>query len=401
MGYYDDHMYENRNQKGKRRLGGYFLSTVAGVIVGALLVFFMLQGYPNSNGQNQSGNMNGLGKTEQIQQQVSVNVTSAVTDVVDKVGAAVVGITNIQQSKFWGNQESREAGTGSGVVYKKENGKAYIVTNNHVIENATELEVTLVDGTKLPAMLKGSDPWMDLAVVEVDGTNVPTVADFGTSSSLKPGEPVVAIGNPLGLQFSGSVTQGIISGLERTIEVDINNDGQVDWNAEVIQTDAAINPGNSGGALINMRGQVIGINSMKIAESAVEGIGLSIPIDSAIPIIQDLEKFGEVKRPFMGVSLASVEEISQYHQQNTLKLPTDVISGVAITSVQSNSPATKAGLEEFDVIVALDGKEVSDVVDLRKYLYNEKKIGDKLEVTYYRNGKQLKTTMDLSVEQQM
>lgn len=401
MGYYDDHMYENGNKKRKGRPGGYFLSTLAGVIVGALLVFFMLQGYPNSNGQTQNENVNGLGKTEKIQQQVSVNVTSAVTGVVEKVGAAVVGITNIQQSKFWGNQENREAGTGSGVVYKKDNGKAYIVTNNHVIENATELEVTLVDGTKLPAMLKGSDPWMDLAVVEVDGTNVPTVADFGTSSTLKPGEPVVAIGNPLGLQFSGSVTQGIISGLERTIEVDINEDGQVDWNAEVIQTDAAINPGNSGGALINMQGQVIGINSMKIAESAVEGIGLSIPIDSAIPIIRDLEQFGEVKRPFMGVSLASVEEISQYHQQNTLKLPTDVTNGVAITGVQSNSPATKAGLQEFDVIVALDGKEVSDVVNLRKYLYNEKKIGDKLEVTYYRNGKQLKTTMDLSVEQQM
>lgn len=394
-------MHENRNKKRKGRPGGYFLSTLAGVIVGALLVFFMLQGYPNSNGQNQNEGVNGLGKTEKVQQQVSVNVTSAVTGVVEKVGAAVVGITNIQQSKFWGNQENREAGTGSGVVYKKENGKAYIVTNNHVIENATELEVTLVDGTKLPAMLKGSDPWMDLAVVEVDGTNVPTVADFGTSSTLKPGEPVVAIGNPLGLQFSGSVTQGIISGLERTIEVDINEDGQVDWNAEVIQTDAAINPGNSGGALINMQGQVIGINSMKIAESAVEGIGLSIPIDSAIPIILDLEQFGEVKRPFMGVSLASVEEISQYHQKNTLKLPKDVTSGVAITGVQSNSPATKAGLEEFDVIVALDGKKVTDVVDLRKYLYNEKKIGDKLDVTYYRNGKQLKTTMDLSVEQQM
>ena len=401
MGYYDDHAYESRNQKGKGRSGGYFLSTLAGVIVGALLVFFMLQGPLNSNGQNQNGKMKGLGATEPIQQQVTVNVTSAVTNVVDKVGAAVVGITNIQQSKFWGSQENREAGIGSGVVYKKANGKAYIVTNNHVIENATELEVTLVDGTKLPAMLKGKDPWMDLAVVEVDGANIPTVAEFGSSSSLKTGEPVVAIGNPLGLQFSGSVTQGIISGLERTIEVDINNDGIVDWNAEVIQTDAAINPGNSGGALINMQGQVIGINSMKIAESAVEGIGLSIPIDSAIPIIQDLEKFGEVKRPYMGVSLASVEEISQYHQQNTLKLPPDVVRGVAITSVQSNSPAGKAGLEEFDVIVALDGKEVSDVVGLRKYLYNEKKIGDKLEVTYYRNVKQLKTTMDLSVEQQM
>ncbi|MFJ5624492.1 S1C family serine protease [Peribacillus loiseleuriae] len=400
MGYYDDHAYENRNQKGKGRRGGYLLSALAGVIVGALLVFFMLQGYLNANGQSQDGKMKGLG-AEPVQQQVAVNVTSAVTNVVDKVGAAVVGITNIQQSKFWGNQGNNEAGTGSGVVYKKSNGKAYIVTNNHVIENATELEVTLVDGTKLPAILKGTDPWMDLAVVEVDDTNVPTVAEFGKSSSLKTGEPVVAIGNPLGLQFSGSVTQGIISGLNRTIEVDINNDGIVDWNAEVIQTDAAINPGNSGGALINIQGQVIGINSMKIAENAVEGIGLSIPIDSAIPIIQDLEQFGEVKRPYMGVSLASVEEISQYHQQNTLKLPPNVTKGVAITGVQSNSPATRAGLEEFDVIVALDGKEVSDVVGLRKYLYNEKKIGEKMEVTYYRNGKQLKTTMDLSVEQKM
>ena len=200
-------------------------------------------------------------------------MTTAVTDAVDKTGDAVVGITNIQETNFWGsgpnssNSGTAEAGTGSGVVYKKSGGKAYIVTNNHVIEGASELEVTLSDGTKLPAELIGSDPWTDLAVITVDGGKVKTVAEFGKSATLKPGEPVIAIGNPLGLQFSGSITQGIISGLERTIEVDINQDGQTDWNTQVIQTDAAINPGNSGGALVNMSGQVIGINSMKIAEA--------------------------------------------------------------------------------------------------------------------------------------
>jgi serine protease Do len=402
LGYYDDHALDDRNQRNnKGRKSGYFLSALVGVIVGALLVMVLV---PGASNPTQIGNQTSGGETDtsQIQQQVSVDVTTSVTEAVDKVGEAVVGITNIQEQNFWGSgQQTSEAGTGSGVVYKKENGKALIVTNNHVIEGATALEVTLTDGTKIPATLVGSDPWTDLAVIEMAGEQVNTVAEFGSSASLTLGEPVIAIGNPLGLQFSGSITQGIISGLERSIEVDINEDGQVDWNAEVIQTDAAINPGNSGGALANIKGQVIGINSMKIAESAVEGIGFSIPIDSAIPIIEDIEQFGEVKRAFMGINLASVKEISQYHQQNTLKLPTDVTTGVAVTGVQSGSPAAKAGLKEFDVIVQLDDEAVSDVVSLRKYLYNEKKIGDTMEVTFYRNGKKQTATMELSTEQQL
>uniref|UniRef100_UPI0030C839CB S1C family serine protease n=1 Tax=Enterococcus faecium TaxID=1352 RepID=UPI0030C839CB len=155
----------------------------------------------------------------------------------------------------------------------------------------------------------------DLAVLEIDAGHIKKIAEFGNSEALKMGEPVLAIGNPLGATFSGSVTQGIISGINRTIPVDINLDGMIDWQAEVLQTDAAINPGNSGGALVNIAGQVIGINSMKIAESAVEGIGLSIPINYAKPIINDLEKFGEVKRPYMGVDLKSVNEIPGYYQE--------------------------------------------------------------------------------------
>jgi len=404
--------YGERTQRKKPSRFSYFFSGLIGAIVGALVILFVfpevgiLEGDESNNNEQTEQSIVDNNQSAITKQKVALDVTTAVTDAVDKAGDAVVGITNIQKTDFWGmgdpnnDGQSAEAGTGSGVVYKKGGDKAFIVTNNHVIENASELEVTLSDGTKLPATLIGSDPWTDLAVIVVKGNKVKTIAEFGKSESLKPGEPVIAIGNPLGLQFSGSITQGIISGLERTIEVDINEDGQVDWNAEVIQTDAAINPGNSGGALINMAGQVIGINSMKIAENAVEGIGLSIPIDSVIPIIKDIEEYGEVKRPYLGINLASVEEISQYHQQNTLKLPSDVKSGVAITGVEAGSPADKAGVREFDVIVEMDGESIQDVVALRKYLYNEKRIGEKVKLGIYRDGKKQTATVTLSTADQ-
>src|SRR5690606_13015691 len=180
---------------------------------------------------------------------------------------------------------------------------------------ANAIEVTMPDGTKKGAALVGEDIWTDLAVLSIDSEGIDVVAQFGDSDVLKQGETVIAIGNPLGLDFYGSVTTGVVSGTDRAVPVDIDGDNVVDWEVEVLQTDAAINPGNSGGALINISGQLIGINSMKIAESAVEGIGLAIPINYARPVIDDLEKFGEVKRPYMGVQLASVNEIPGYYQQ--------------------------------------------------------------------------------------
>lgn len=270
------------------------------------------------------------------------------------------------------------------------------MTNNHVVEGASELEVTLADGKKVSAELIGSDIWTDLAVLKVSSKDISKVAEFGNSDALKSGEPVIAIGNPLGLTFSGSVTQGIVSGLDRTIPIDINSDGVADWQSEVIQTDAAINPGNSGGALVNIKGQLIGINSMKISESSVEGIGLAIPINSAVPIIEDLEEYGEVKRPYMGVELESVSDIPGYYQEEALKLPKDLTTGVAIKSVSPKSPAEKAGLKELDVIVELDGKKIKDLIELRKHLYTDKKIGDKLKIKYYREGKEKTVELTLS-----
>ncbi|HZG72145.1 MAG TPA: trypsin-like peptidase domain-containing protein [Chondromyces sp.] len=403
MGYYDG----EDTRRGRRGKGGYALASLVGVILGAILVIVALPKLIDYNilpyetdPDNQLAEIDREYHNGNNVQQVSLDVTTDITKAVEKTKDTVVGITNIQSVNFWsgGEGETQEAGTGSGVIYKKAGDKAYIVTNYHVIQGAEQLEVTLSDSTKIPAKLRGGDIWTDLAVIEVDSKHIKHVAEFGNSDALKIGEPVIAIGNPLGLEFSGSVTQGVVSGLERTIPVDVNGDGMVDWQSEVLQTDAAINPGNSGGALINIAGQVVGINSMKIAQEAVEGIGLSIPINFAVPVIKDLEKYGEVKRPAMGITLRNVNEVPAYHQQETLKLPEDVKEGVMIEQVMPNSPAAQAGLQELDVIVKLDNENVADVLALRKYLYNEKEAGDQMKITFYRNGKRQETTIKLTSE---
>ncbi|MFB3163751.1 trypsin-like peptidase domain-containing protein [Neobacillus sp. 179-J 1A1 HS] len=409
MGYYDDHS-QGRNQKMNRNRGSFLLASIVGAILGAMLVIISIPALSNGGflpynvqpNQSQSAGTNDNNQDNFVQQQVSYDVNTNTTKAIDKAADAVVGINNIQTSNFWNDESGDDqgpAGTGSGVVYKKAGDKVYVVTNHHVVEGATQLEVTLNDGTKIPAKLLGSDVWTDLAVLEVDAGKIKKIAEFGDSDALKMGEPVMAIGNPLGATFSGSVTQGIISGINRTIPVDINQDGIMDWQAEVLQTDAAINPGNSGGALINIAGQLIGINSMKIAQNAVEGIGLSIPINYARPIINDLEQYGEVRRPYMGVDLKSVAEIPGYYQEEALKLPRDINYGVALRQVVPNSPASQAGLRELDVIVEMDGKTIHDVIDLRKHLYQETKIGDQMEIKYYREGKLQTTKITLAEDQ--
>ncbi|RSK29166.1 serine protease [Bacillus sp. HMF5848] len=409
MGYYDqDYEHLRRPRKGNK--ASWFITALVGAVLGAMFIIFSIPTLSKFGvlpydvvpaGQGQLIEQNDIIPNEGgTVQQVSVNVVSQVTQAVDKVSNAVVGVVNLQQARgFWDTEVmEQEAGTGSGVIYKKENGRAFIVTNHHVIEDATNIEVSLADGTRVPATILGSDIWTDLAVLEIDAEHVDTVAEFGNSDTLRAGEPVIAIGNPLGLQFSGSVTQGIISGTNRTIPIDLDQDGSPDWHAEVLQTDAAINPGNSGGALVNIAGELIGINSMKIAQSAVEGIGLAIPINYAIPIINDLEQFNEVRRPYMGVSLVSLNEIPAYHIENTFFLPKEVTEGVAIREVVPLSPADRAGLKMYDVIVEMDGEPIGDVIELRKHLYNKKSIGDSMEVTVYRDGQKVTVTMQLQRE---
>lgn len=382
-------------QKAKRRGG--FLPALFGAVLGGLIVWFLMnstfgnekQPTAITNGQSPENNL--------TSERVSIDINTDVTDVVSEVADTVVGITNLQTVRdFWSSTETtRETGSGSGVIYKKEGDKAYIVTNHHVVENSQGLEITFDDGTKVDGKLIGSDMWTDLAVVEIDAENVKTIISFGDSDALKRGEPVIAIGNPLGLGFAGSVTMGIVSGKDRSIPIDFDKNGTVDWQADVLQTDAAINPGNSGGALINMAGQLVGINSMKITEETVEGIGLAIPINIAVPIIKDLEKTGTVNRPTMGVSLLNLRDVPSSQREEVLKLPNDVKDGVIVTQVMNNTPAEKAGVKQYDVIVEMDGKKIEDMVGLRKHLYNEKEVGDMMKMQVYREGKLVEVEMEL------
>lgn len=416
MGYYDDDQngQMRSNERGRRGAKfGYFLSSLIGVIVGALIVallFPSILGKTGTETDSASVESNSAANTSTAtpttSKSVSLKVTTDITKAVSNAEKAVVGVTNIQKQSIWSNQDfygqdsssssSQEAGSGSGIIYKKSGDKAYVVTNYHVIEGANSLEVTLYNGKKLSAKLVGGDKWTDLAVLEIDGSNVTTVAQFGDSDALKLGETVIAIGNPLGEEFAGSVTQGIVSGLNRTVPVDIDEDGTEDWQEEVIQTDAAINPGNSGGALINISGQVVGINSMKISNESVEGIGFAIPINSAKTVINQLETKGKIVRPALGVGIENVSDISAYQQQETLKLPSNVTTGVVIGAVQNGSPADKAGLKEFDVIYKLDGHKIDNIIGLRKYLYEHKQPGDKMSVTVYRNGQSKTFTLTLA-----
>ncbi|OSX89920.1 hypothetical protein BTJ45_04302 [Bacillus mycoides] len=301
---------------------------------------------------------------------------------IESAKEVVVGVINYKQNadSFNTQDQSEEAGSGSRVIYKKNGNKAFIVTNNHVIDGANKVEVKLNNGKKVPAKVVGTDSLLDLAVLEIDGTDVKRVATLGDSDKNRTGETVIAIGNPLGLE--GSVTKGIISSKEREIPVSTLGNQQVDWQAQVIQTDAAINPGNSGGALFNEQGEVIGINSSKIAQQAVEGIGLAIPIHIAKTILESLEKDGTVKRPMMGVQLLDVEKMKD-SARDQLKLPKEIINGVVLGSILNQSPAEKGGLPQYDVVIALDEQKIENVAQFRKYLYEKKKMGDTIKVTVY------------------
>jgi serine protease Do len=388
MGFYDEF-----NDKPQRRGGGgakwiamAIISALIGsgttvALVPALIKANVIQVNGNTTPATGSGNKTTTGGSKET---VNVDVKSGVVEAVNKVKPAVVGVLNLQrQTDFFGRQGKEEtAGTGSGVVFDD---KGHIVTNNHVVEGASSVEVSLQDGSHVKAKVIGTDPTTDLAVIQVETKDIKgiTPAKFGNSDALNIGEPAIAIGNPLGMKFAQSVTVGVISATKRELPIQDPQTGQEVYSETVLQTDAAINPGNSGGALVNINGEVVGINSAKIATSGVEGIGFAIPINEAQPIIQQLLDKGKVERPALGIGGAPLSALSS--KQRPADVPVD--TGVVIMEVNDN--AKKAGLAGGDVIVAIDGEKVEDLVDLRKALF-KKKPGDTAKVEYY-HGKDKKT----------
>ena len=333
----------------------------------------------------------------------AVKNENSTTQAVDKVKDAVVSVitysSNSQNSLLGSDETDTDTNTeqvyseGSGVIYKKEGDTAYLVTNTHVINGAKKVDIRLADGTKVPGEIVGSDTYSDIAVVKIAADKVTTVAEFGDSSQLTVGETAIAIGSPLGSEYANTVTQGIVSSLNRNVSLKSEDGQAISTNA--IQTDTAINPGNSGGPLINIQGQVIGITSSKIASNggtSVEGLGFAIPANDVINIIKQLEKDGKVTRPALGIHMVNLSNLSTTDLQK-LKLPGNVTSGVAVRSVQKNMPAN-GHLQQYDVITKIDDKAISSTTELQSALYSHS-IGDSMTVTYYRNGKEETTTIKL------
>ena len=333
----------------------------------------------------------------------AVKNENSTTQAVDKVKDAVVSVitysSNSQNSLLGSDETDTDTNAeqvyseGSGVIYKKEGDTAYLVTNTHVINGAKKVDIRLADGTKVPGEIVGSDTYSDIAVVKIAADKVTTVAEFGDSSQLTVGETAIAIGSPLGSEYANTVTQGIVSSLNRNVSLKSEDGQAISTNA--IQTDTAINPGNSGGPLINIQGQVIGITSSKIASNggtSVEGLGFAIPANDVINIIKQLEKDGKVTRPALGIHMVNLSNLSTTDLQK-LKLPGNVTSGVAVRSVQKNMPAN-GHLQQYDVITKIDDKAISSTTELQSALYSHS-IGDSMTVTYYRDGKEETTTIKL------
>ena len=377
-----------------KKIGKLLLIVLVGFFSGILGSLVILQ----FNQKQEITKQNSTGIT-----QTAVKNENSTTQAVDKVKDAVVSIITYSgnsQNSFVGTDDTdidsnteQVNSEGSGVIYKKEGKSAYLVTNTHVINGAKKVDVRLTDGTKVSGEIVGSDTYSDIAVVKISSEKVSTVAEFGDSSQLAVGETAIAIGSPLGSEYANTVTQGIVSSLNRHVSLKAEDGQAISTNA--IQTDTAINPGNSGGPLINIQGQVIGITSSKIASNggtSVEGLGFAIPANDVINIIKQLEKDGKVTRPALGIHMVNLTNLSTADLQK-LKLPDNVTSGVAVRSVQKNMPAN-GHLQQYDVITKVDDTKISSTTELQNALYSHS-IGDEMTVTYYRNGKEETTKIKL------
>nr|WP_207927419.1 S1C family serine protease [Streptococcus catagoni] len=382
-----------------------FLVLLVGFL-GGIIAYFVMNSFNNSDSQ---GNfISNPTSTSKVTYKNTTNTTKAVKVIQDAV-VSVINYREVDGSNDLGNLFGRSNSNakendglqiykeGSGVIYKKEGKTAYLVTNNHVIDGAKRIEILLADGSKVVGKLIGSDTYSDLAVVKISSEKLKAVGSFANSSKINVGEVAIAIGSPLGTEYANSVTEGIVSSLSRTVTLKNEEGKTVSTNA--IQTDAAINPGNSGGPLINIEGQIIGINSSKISSTlsdsggAVEGMGFAIPSNDVVKIINQLEGKGHVVRPALGITMVNLGNLST-NALNQLKVPQNVTGGIVVTSVKDGMPAY-GKLEQYDIITEIDGETVNNTSDLQSILYGHE-IGKSIKVTFYRGTNKKTTTIKLT-----
>lgn len=378
-------------------------AVVFGLVAGGVFQGVTRIGNTSNTTQTQTSQGNLLnkgGKVDPTAVSTAVTVTD-VSDIVENVMPAIVSITSMSQVEvynWFGQSQSYETpSAGSGIIVAENDAHLYIVTNNHVVQNATSLTISFVDDQMVTAEIKGTDPSSDLAVVSVaksemtaETLGVIKIATLGDSDTLRVGESAIAIGNALG--YGQSVTTGVISALNREVTTTDANTGASITN-ELVQTDAAINPGNSGGALLNMNGEVIGINSVKYSDTQVEGMGYAIPINTADPIINDLitrEKVSEAKSAYLGIS--GVDVTSELARSYNMP------KGVYIAQVQEGSAAAAAGLQVGDIITKFDGKQITSMAELKDLLqYYEAGATVEIVVQYGDRGGYVEETVNVTL----
>ena len=308
---------------------------------------------------------------------------------VDKVYDAVAMVSAYQNDTL--------TSTGSAFVYKTDDNYGYLLTNYHVIDGADSVTLTMSDDTEAEATVLGGDEYLDLAVLRVDRSNVSMVANIGTSEDMNLGDTVFTVGTPMGEEYRGTVTSGILSGKDRMVSVSVSNGNSNDWVMRVLQFDASINPGNSGGPLLNANGEVIGICSLKLVDNEIEGMGFAIPIEYAMNHIESLENGEEISWPVLGVSMVNVSDTANLYR-NGINIDRNITEGVVVVQAERGSGAYEAGLTTGDVITAIDGKKVEDSAYLRYELYQHQ-AGDTIEITYIRNGREHTVKVTLSASE--
>ena len=326
-----------------------------------------------------------------IKKVVSENIK---TTTVEEMSDLKVAINNVYESTVYIEVSNNRGviSSGSGFVYKIEEGNGYILTNYHVIENGNKFTVTFTDGTEVDAELVNGDEYYDVAILKVDEDKIKKVATLGDSSALELGDTVFTVGAPLGKDYMGTITKGIVSGVNRMVSVDLTSGSYL---MEVIQKDASINTGNSVGPLCNIKGEVVGITSSKLVGSGVEGMGFAIPINSVNSIINNIEGGEKIERPYLGVQLVDLSNTFALQYYYGISIGNDVEFGAVLSYIEKNKPADEAGLQVGDVIIEIDGEKVEDVSHF-KYLLYKHSIGDKINVKFYRNNKINETKIELS-----